>query len=71
MGYEPVLGRRKTRKPIADEFPDSEPWEREQLVMGFCSDECFDKYIGAEGYVYVEGKRYVLTPMGTKRKIYA
>ena len=69
--YIPVLGERDPNRPIQEQFPDAEPWEREQLsVLGFCSDECFDKYLGVEGYVYTDGKRFVLTPMGSRRALY-
>ncbi len=45
--YEPVLGQRKTpHLLIQNEFPDSEPWEREQLVTGLCSDRCWDEFLG-------------------------
>jgi len=45
--YEPELGRRKHPELlIQEEFPNAEPYQREQLVTGLCSDECWDKYLG-------------------------
>ena len=46
--YEPVLGERKTCDLIQVEFPDAEPWQREQLLSGICSDECWDNFLGPE-----------------------
>jgi len=41
--YIPVLGeRRQPELLVQQEFPDAEPWEREQLLSGICSDECWD-----------------------------
>ena len=44
--YEPVLGERKTTLLIQEEFPKAKSWEREQLITGICSDECWDKFLG-------------------------
>jgi len=44
--YIPSLGKRKTNKLIQVEFPNAEPWEREQLLTGICSDKCWDEYLG-------------------------
>ena len=42
--YQPVLGERKHPEVLIQrEFPHSESWQREQLVTGICSDECWDK----------------------------
>ena len=43
--YEPVL-KRKTGKLIQDEFPTATKEQREQLISGVCSDECWDKMFG-------------------------
>ena len=67
--YIPVL-ERKTNQLLQVEFPDSEPWEREQLKGRHCSDKCYDESVGIEGYIYTDGKRYVLTPYGSRRKIF-
>jgi len=45
--YEPELGERKyPGLLIQQEFPDAEEYQREQLITGLCSDECWDKYLG-------------------------
>ena len=45
--YSPVLGeRKKTNINIQDEFPNSKPWQREQLLTGICSDKCWNDYLG-------------------------
>ena len=54
------------REPIQNIYPDSEPWQREQLITGLCSDKCFDEYLGVTGYTYKDGKRY----QGKKRKLF-
>jgi len=46
--YEPVLGYRKTDKLIQQEFPNTKPWQREQLITGICSDECWNAYLGID-----------------------
>lgn len=58
--YEPELQRPPgDRRPIQKIFPDSEPYQREQLIQGFCSDKCWDEYLGVEGYTYDEkGRRF-------------
>jgi len=44
--YETVLER-----PVGDNrniqfiFPNAEAWEREQLISGVCSDDCWNKYM--------------------------
>ena len=30
-------------------WPDANPYQREQLQTGVCSDECWDKFVGREG----------------------
>ena len=44
--YVPELGERDNSKLIQDQFPNAKPYQREQLVSGICSDECWDKYLG-------------------------
>ena len=45
--YVPVLGERKNHALlIQEEFPNALAWEREQLITGICSDECWDKFLG-------------------------
>jgi hypothetical protein len=46
--FRPILGERKTDLCIQDEFPNAEPWEREQLLTGLCSNRCWNKYLGVE-----------------------
>ncbi len=48
--YEPELGERKhPTKPVQNEFPDAKPYQREQLITGLCSDNCWNEYLGIEG----------------------
>jgi len=45
--YETVLNRPEgDRRCIQDIFPDTKPWEREQLLSGICSDGCWKEYLG-------------------------
>jgi hypothetical protein len=45
--YTPELVR-----PLGDDrsiqniFPQSEPYQREQLITGICSDDCWDDFLG-------------------------
>ena len=39
--FTPVL-KPRTGRLLQDEFPDSEKWEREQLISGICSQKCWD-----------------------------
>jgi len=50
-------------------YPDAEPYQREQLKLGYCSDKCFDESIGADAdYTYDEkGRRF----KDGVRKLYA
>jgi len=44
--YEPVLDILKYRqsgKKVQDVFPDATSIEREQLITGICSDECWEE----------------------------
>ena len=54
--YEPVLGSRKTGNAIQVEFPNATPWEREQLITGICSEDCFDEYLGVRKGRNANGK---------------
>ena len=69
--YQPVLGERDPNVAIQIQFPDAEPYQTEQLMTGYCSDKCFDNALGVKGYVYTDGKRFVFTATGTRRKLYA
>jgi hypothetical protein len=41
--YEPVLGERKHPEMlIQKEFPDATAEQREQLLTGICSNECWE-----------------------------
>ncbi len=40
--YDTVLDRFNER-PIKEQFPNSKPWEREQLLSGICSDKCWNE----------------------------
>ena len=45
--YRPDLGERKYPKMlIQKEFPNATPTQREQLITGICSDECWDEFLG-------------------------
>jgi len=46
--YKPVLGEYPKDDPrtIQKIFPLAKPYEREQLLTGICSDECWDKFLG-------------------------
>ena len=44
--YSPVLGERDPDMCIQDQFPNATKIEREQLVTGICSQECWDKTFG-------------------------
>lgn len=32
-----------TDKPVQIEYPNAPAWQREQLISGVCSDECWNK----------------------------
>jgi len=47
--YKPVLQRPENDdRCIQVIFPDAQPWEREQLLTGICSDKCWDQFVGEE-----------------------
>jgi len=49
------------RRMIQDIYPDAEPYQREQLQLGYCSDKCFDESISGSRpeYTYDEkGRRF-------------
>ncbi len=60
--YETDLERPSgDRRPIQKIFPDAEPYQREQLNIGYCSDKCNDEAISGERseYTYDErGRRF-------------
>jgi len=41
--FKPILVR--TDKPLQIEYPNSKPFEREQLISGICSDKCWKEFI--------------------------
>jgi len=43
--YKPKL-KRKTNELIHIEFPNATKEEREQLISGICSNECWNKFLG-------------------------
>jgi len=45
--YDTILDRFNDR-PIQEQFPNSKPWEREQLITGICSDKCWNEFLGPE-----------------------
>ena len=47
--YEPILKIPEgDNRNIQDIFPDSEPWEREQLISRICSEKCWEDGLGKE-----------------------
>ncbi len=44
--YEPELGGRDPEVAIQLQFPEAKPYQREQLVSGICSDECWSEMFG-------------------------
>lgn len=49
--YVPVLDAGRLLaddRHIQEIYPDAEPWQREQLISGICSDECWDAWLGGE-----------------------
>lgn len=45
--YQTVLDR-KNDKTIQDQYPNAPRWQREQLISGLCSDECWDRFLGTD-----------------------
>jgi hypothetical protein len=33
-------------RSIQEIFPNSKPYQREQLITGICSDKCWNEYLG-------------------------
>ena len=60
--YEPELPERDPldRRPIQKIYPGTEPYQKEQLKTGLCSDKCWDNHIGVKHkYTYDEkGRRF-------------
>ena len=55
--YVPLLVARESKEDIEkwhkgeciqNVFPDATRTEREQMISGICSDNCWDNYIGVE-----------------------
>jgi hypothetical protein len=44
--YKPVLTRKDNNEPIQITYPNSKPFEREQLISGLCSDKCWNEFLG-------------------------
>ena len=44
--YTPELVRKSTTLLIQQEFPHAKSYQREQLISGICSDECWDDFLG-------------------------
>jgi len=44
--YQPVLGDKEEGKLIQEQFPNATAEEREQLVSGLCSTECWMEFLG-------------------------
>lgn len=57
--YVPVLEMPdpEDNRTIQKIYPDTERWEREQLVTGICCDRCWDKYLGVGGNTYTQDGR--------------
>jgi len=43
--YKPIL-KRSGSESLLKQYPDSKPYEREQLISGLCSDKCWKEYLG-------------------------
>lgn len=43
--YKPIL-QRQTDLLIQNEFPNATSEEREQLISGLCSTDCWNKFLG-------------------------
>jgi hypothetical protein len=47
--YKPILERPQgDNRMIQEIFPNAKPFEREQLITGLCSDDCWKKYLHVE-----------------------
>ena len=45
--YIPILVRLDDRN-IQYQYPNAPRWQREQLISGICSDNCWKEYLGIE-----------------------
>lgn len=43
--YKPKL-KRKGSEPLQVTHPNAQPFEREQLISGLCSNKCWNEYLG-------------------------
>ena len=48
--YVTSLDRDGSGRCIQDIHPNAEPWEREQLMSGLCSQKCWNKHVGDYDY---------------------
>ena len=46
--YKPIL-KRLGFESLLKQYPDSKPYEREQLISGLCSDKCWKEYLSLAG----------------------
>ena len=45
--YKPILMPKPgDTRLLQDQFPDAPAWQREQLITGVCSDECWERFVG-------------------------
>jgi hypothetical protein len=44
--YSTKLERKRPDLVVQKEFPTAKPHQREQLISGICSDECWDEFCG-------------------------
>jgi hypothetical protein len=44
--YDTVLERDGSGRTIQEQYPDAPTWQREQLLSGICSDDCWKQYLG-------------------------
>ena len=44
--YTPILKERDKNILIQNQFPNATQEEREQLMTGLCSTDCWNKYLG-------------------------
>jgi len=43
--YTTVLDR-KDGRGIQEQYPNAPAWQREQVISGLCSDECWNEFLG-------------------------
>lgn len=44
--FTPELDRKHPDIPIHQEFPQAKPYQREQHILGICSEKCWSEFTG-------------------------